>query len=65
MKPAPGAAQVAQNASHMRRLLERLSEIEQRLRAGGGLKKIEKQHRDGKLTAREHCLNVYLYRDTP
>ncbi len=53
MKPTQGAAQVAQNASHMHRLLERLSEIEQRLRAGGGLKKVEKQHRDGKLTARE------------
>jgi acetyl-CoA carboxylase carboxyltransferase component len=37
----------------MRRLLERLDNIEQRVRAGGGPKKIEKQHREGKLTARE------------
>ena len=58
MKPAPGAAQVAQNASHMRRLLERLEEIEQRLRAGGGPKKVEKQHRDGKLTARERLAQL-------
>jgi 3-methylcrotonyl-CoA carboxylase beta subunit len=37
----------------MRRLLERLDNIEQRVRAGGGPKKVEKQHREGKLTARE------------
>jgi acetyl-CoA carboxylase carboxyltransferase component len=30
-----------------------LQDLEQRLRQGGGEKKIEKQHRDGKLTARE------------
>ncbi len=30
-----------------------LQELEERLRQGGGEKKIEKQHRDGKLTARE------------
>ena len=32
---------------------KQLQELEQRLRYGGGEKKIEKQHRDGKLTARE------------
>src|SRR5207342_553911 len=32
---------------------ESLLELEDRLRQGGGPKKIEKQHRDGKLTARE------------
>ena len=37
----------------MRRLTRDLRELEQRLRAGGGAKKIEKQHKDGKLTARE------------
>lgn len=37
----------------MRALVENLQAIEDRLRAGGGPKKIEKQHRDGKLTARE------------
>src|SRR6185369_3086751 len=30
-----------------------LQDLEERLRLGGGPKKIEKQHRDGKLTARE------------
>lgn len=37
----------------MRHLVERLQRLEERLRAGGGPSKIEKQHRAGKLTARE------------
>lgn len=37
----------------MRRLVEDLQSLEEKLRQGGGPKKIEKQHRDGKLTARE------------
>jgi acetyl-CoA carboxylase carboxyltransferase component len=37
----------------MKQMVESLQELEEALRAGGGAKKIEKQHRDGKLTARE------------
>ena len=37
----------------MRHLVERLHRLEERLRAGGGPSKIEKQHRAGKMTARE------------
>src|SRR4051794_34995467 len=37
----------------MKRLVEELQDLEDRLRQGGGPKKIEKQHRDNKLTARE------------
>jgi 3-methylcrotonyl-CoA carboxylase beta subunit len=37
----------------MKEMLESLQELEERLRKGGGATKIEKQHRDGKLTARE------------
>lgn len=37
----------------MRRLVNELQDLEDRLRSGGGAQKIEKQHRDGKLTARE------------
>src|SRR6202166_1145045 len=37
----------------MKQLVESLLEFEDRLQQGGGPKKIEKQHRDGKLTARE------------
>ncbi len=37
----------------MRQMVESLQELEEKLRGGGGAKKIDKQHRDGKLTARE------------
>ena len=37
----------------MKQLVENLQELEERLRLGGGPKKIDKQHRDRKLTARE------------
>src|SRR6202167_1648245 len=37
----------------MRALVAGLDDLEDRLRAGGGAKKIEKQHSEGKLTARE------------
>jgi 3-methylcrotonyl-CoA carboxylase beta subunit len=42
----------------MRQLVESLDEFEDRLRAGGGPKKIEKQHREGKLTARERIAQL-------
>src|ERR1700689_4518255 len=42
----------------MRQLVESLHELEDRLRLGGGPKKIEKQHRDGKLTARERIAQL-------
>jgi acetyl-CoA carboxylase carboxyltransferase component len=42
----------------MRQQIERLQELEERLRRGGGEKKIEKQHRDGKLTARERIAHL-------
>jgi acetyl-CoA carboxylase carboxyltransferase component len=37
----------------MRGLVSSLQDLEEKLKAGGGAKKIEKQHQDGKLTARE------------
>ena len=40
-------------ASHMRFLVEQLQSLEHRLRQGGGPARVEKQHRAGKLTARE------------
>src|SRR5260370_41615960 len=40
-------------AAHMRRLVAQLKQLEIRLHAGGGPAKIEKQHKAGKLTARE------------
>ncbi len=46
------------SAEHMRRLVEKLQTLEERLRAGGGEAKIDKQHRDGKLTARERIAKL-------
>jgi 3-methylcrotonyl-CoA carboxylase beta subunit len=40
-------------ARNMRSLVGDLQQLEYKLRSGGGTKKIEKQHREGKLTARE------------
>ncbi len=42
----------------MRRLVERFDELKEKLRQGGGQAKIEKQHRDGKLTARERIAKL-------
>lgn len=42
----------------MRSLVQRLKELESKLHAGGGPKKIEKQHREGKLTARERIARL-------
>jgi acetyl-CoA carboxylase carboxyltransferase component len=42
----------------MRRLVTELHDLEDRLRQGGGAKKIEKQHQDGKLTARERLAQL-------
>jgi acetyl-CoA carboxylase carboxyltransferase component len=42
----------------MRELVEELQQLEDRLRAGGGEAKVEKQHRDGKLTARERVAKL-------
>lgn len=42
----------------MRQLVEELFQLEDRLRQGGGPSKIDKQHRDGKLTARERIAHL-------
>src|SRR5712691_2124076 len=43
---------------HMRALVAGLQELEDQLRLGGGAKKIEKQHSEGKLTARERIAKL-------
>ena len=45
-------------AGHMKQLVDSLLELEDQLRQGGGPKKIEKQHHDGKLTARERIAQL-------
>ena len=42
----------------MRHLLETLQKLEDKLREGGGAQRIEKQHRSGKLTARERIARL-------
>jgi 3-methylcrotonyl-CoA carboxylase beta subunit len=46
------------STGHMRQLVEDLQRLEETLRQGGGPKKVEKQHRDGKLTARERIAKL-------
>jgi acetyl-CoA carboxylase carboxyltransferase component len=50
--PTEPAAKAARSA-HMRHLVDQLRRLETRLRAGGGAAKIERQHKAGKMTARE------------
>jgi 3-methylcrotonyl-CoA carboxylase beta subunit len=47
-----------QNRNHFESLVRELRELEDRLRQGGGLDKIERQHRQGKLTARERIARL-------
>ncbi len=46
------------STAQMRELVEDLQTLEDKLRQGGGPKRIEKQHRDGKLTARERIAKL-------
>jgi 3-methylcrotonyl-CoA carboxylase beta subunit len=43
----------------MRHLVSQLHKLEERLRAGGGHAKVEKQHQAGKLTARERIAQLF------
>ena len=52
MSPEAPAAP-AEKGSRLRALTAELRELEARLRAGGGPERVEKQHQQGKLTARE------------
>src|SRR5438094_881584 len=46
------------SAAHMSHLVNQLQRLEERLRAGGGAGKVDKQHRAGKLTARERIARL-------
>src|SRR5580658_220818 len=52
------AAQTVARTAHMRHLVETLGHLEDKLREGGGRERIEKQHRAGKLTARERIARL-------
>ncbi len=45
-------------ADHIRTLVAHIDDLEEKLRAGGGPAKIERQHKDGKLTARERIAKL-------
>ena len=51
-------AQAVARSAHMRHLVETLQHLENRLRQGGGPERIEKQHKAGKLTARERIAHL-------
>src|SRR5690606_40867913 len=51
--PVTGSKSVGKAPSRLRRQTEELLELEERLRQGGGPDRIERQHAQGKLTARE------------
>src|SRR5688572_11805324 len=55
------ASMPASNKSRLRQLTDELRELEDRIRQGGGPDKIERHHKQGKLTARER---IELLRDS-
>jgi acetyl-CoA carboxylase carboxyltransferase component len=55
---AQSVAQIAARTAHMRHLVETLQHLEAKLREGGGPERAEKQHRAGKLTARERIARL-------
>jgi 3-methylcrotonyl-CoA carboxylase beta subunit len=55
---------VNEKQSRLRALTTELRTLEQKLRLGGGPEKIERQHRQGKLTARER-IDLLLDKDSP
>src|SRR6202045_1287539 len=57
-EPASDAAQTVARTAHMTHLVETLGKLENKLREGGGAERIEKQHRAGKLTARERIAGL-------
>jgi acetyl-CoA carboxylase carboxyltransferase component len=58
MKEDSSAVQNAARAAYMRHLVDTLRHLEEKLRAGGGTERIDKQHRADKLTARERIAKL-------
>src|SRR5258708_13566992 len=56
-KPSAAPPPVAR-AAHMGLLVDQLHKLEAHLRTGGGPSKIEKQHKAGKLTARDRIAKL-------
>ncbi len=58
MKRQAKAAESHDNPTHLESLVAELRALEERLRQGGGADKIERQHAQGKLTARERIARL-------
>jgi 3-methylcrotonyl-CoA carboxylase beta subunit len=63
MKKSNGPRTQRQSANRLRQLTDELHRLETKIRLGGGPEKIERQHLQGKLTARER-IALLLDRDT-
>jgi 3-methylcrotonyl-CoA carboxylase beta subunit len=61
--PSPRSPKPQMKLSRLRELTEDLRQLETKLRLGGGPEKIEKQHKQGKLTARER-IDLLLDKDS-
>src|ERR1041384_5380503 len=61
--PADSSSERAQSKTRLRQLTDELRALEQKLRLGGGPDKIERQHNQGKLTARER-IDLLLDKDS-
>ena len=57
------ASETQPNKSRLRELTNELRELEAKLRLGGGAERVEKQHKQGKLTARER-IDLLLDKDS-
>ena len=58
MAESQNAAEIEARAAHMRHLVDTLRRLEEKLREGGGAQRIDKQHKAGKLTARERIARL-------
>src|SRR6476659_1585344 len=62
-KSGPSAPAAAKQPGRLGELTDELHQLEEKLRLGGGADKIEKQHKQGKLTARER-IDLLLDKDS-
>ncbi|MDQ6653763.1 MAG: hypothetical protein M3Y84_13605, partial [Acidobacteriota bacterium] len=62
MKKSPAPQATSQPSKRLRELTDELQQLEGKVRLGGGPEKIDKQHKQGKLTARER-IDLLLDKD--
>src|SRR2546421_864309 len=62
MKKSPAPPAARQSSKRLRELTDELQQLEEKVRLGGGPEKIDRQHKQGKLTARER-IDLLLDKD--